>query len=162
MADDSSEVLNRMPYGFYSVTSRSGEEVNAMVANWITQASFEPRLIAFALQKTSFTHGLIAQEKVFVINLFLKEDAEKVKAFSKSREKNPEKMVGVQYTDGPQTGVPILEEAAGFIECKVRQIVDIGGDHDIVVGEVIGGGVQIEGTVDDSLTLPQIGWSYAG
>lgn len=59
MSDDpNKDALNMMPYGFYSVTSRDGDEVNAMVANWITQASFEPRLIAMGLQKSAYTYGM--------------------------------------------------------------------------------------------------------
>ena len=46
-----SEVLRRLPYGFYIITSRHGDDVNAMVLNWLTQVSFEPRMIAIGLQK---------------------------------------------------------------------------------------------------------------
>ena len=63
-------VLRRMPYGFYAVTSKSDEDVNAMVANWISQVSFEPRMVALGLQKSSFTHGVIESGGVFAINIF--------------------------------------------------------------------------------------------
>lgn len=53
------EVLRRLPYGFYSITSRNGDEVNAMVLTWITRASFEPRLVGLALQRASHTYGLV-------------------------------------------------------------------------------------------------------
>ena len=49
-----------------------------------------------------------------------------------------------------------------IFEFKVIQIVDIGGDHDIVVGEPVGAEVLKESEVEDILTLPHIGWSYAG
>jgi flavin reductase (DIM6/NTAB) family NADH-FMN oxidoreductase RutF len=71
-------------------------------------------------------------------------------------------MESAQYTPGPETGCPILEGAAAFLECKVVEFVDIGGDHEIMVGEVINAGVIKEGKVTDSLTLPHVGWSYAG
>lgn len=62
MSDDKiRDVLRMMPYGFYSITSRRGDEVNAMVANWITQSSFEPQLVTLALQKTSYSYGLITE-----------------------------------------------------------------------------------------------------
>ena len=53
------------------------------------------------------------------------------------RAKKPEKMAEANYSAAPETGVPVLAGAAAFIECKVTQIVDVGGDHDIVVGEAI-------------------------
>ncbi len=156
------EALKLMPYGFYAVTSRNNDEVNIMVANWLTQASFEPRLLAFALQKSSYTHGLVSKGGVFAINLFLKEDQESLKPFTKGRSKNPDKMEGADYTAAPETGCPVLAGAAAYIEIKVADIIDIGGDHDILVGEVIGAGVLKEAESSDILTLPDIGWGYAG
>ncbi len=163
MSDDPiKEALNRMPYGFYSLTSRNGDDVNAMVANWIMQASFTPRLMAIGLQKKAYTHGVISEGGVFAINIFNQEDQDAMMPFTKGRAKKPEKMAEASYTPAPQTGCPILADAAAYVECKVVKIVDVGGDHDIVIGEVIGGDVLKEGDVDDTLTLPQIGWSYAG
>ena len=58
--------------------------------------------------------------------------------------------------------MPYLKQAAAYLECQLVDIIDIGGDHDIVVGEVIGAGVIKPGETSDTLTLPDIGWSYAG
>ena len=156
------QVLTRLPYGFYAITSRAGEDVNAMVANWVTQVSFEPRLITLGLQKTCYTHGLIQAGRVFAVNLFLKADAEAIKPFTKGRSKNPDKMTDANYSPAPMTGCPVLEGAAAYIECEVVEIVDLGGDHDLVVGKVVGAGVEKEGAVGDTLTLLDLGWSYAG
>jgi flavin reductase (DIM6/NTAB) family NADH-FMN oxidoreductase RutF len=156
------EALKRMPYGFYSITSRNGDEVNAMVANWVMQASFTPRLVAIGLQKKAYSHDVIEAGGVFTINLFNSEDQEAMMPFTKGREKNPDKMADATYTPAPVTGCPVLEGAAAYIECRVQQMIDVGGDHDILVGEVVGGGVLKEGEVTDTLTLPHVGWSYAG
>ena len=155
-------ILRRIPYGFYSITSKHGDEVNAMVANWLMQASFEPRMLALRLQRTSHSYDLITKGKAFTVNIFLREDVEALKPYTKSREKNPEKMSGVNYSPAPETGCPILPDAAGYLECKVKEVFTTGGDHDIILGEVIGAGVLKDGSVDDSLTLPDLGWSYAG
>jgi flavin reductase (DIM6/NTAB) family NADH-FMN oxidoreductase RutF len=133
-----------------------------MVANWITQASFSPRLLVFALQKTSYTHQLVTSGKVFSINIFSEADAEIIKGFTKSREKNPDKVANAHYTPGPQTGSPIIDGAAAYLECRVVNIVDSGGDHDVVIAEIVGADVFKEGKADAMLSLPDIGWSYAG
>jgi flavin reductase (DIM6/NTAB) family NADH-FMN oxidoreductase RutF len=57
--DPIEEVLRMMPYGFYSITSKADDDVNAMVANWIIQVSFEPRQLALGIQKTCYTRELI-------------------------------------------------------------------------------------------------------
>lgn len=163
MSDDPiKDALNRMPYGFYSITSRNGDDVNAMVANWVMQVSFTPRLIALGLAKKAYSHEVISAGRVFAVNIFNKEDQEAMTPFSKARAKRPDKMETAQYTPGPETGCPILEGAAAYVECKVTQIIDIGGDHDVVIGEAIGAGINKPGEVTDTLTLPHVGWSYAG
>jgi flavin reductase (DIM6/NTAB) family NADH-FMN oxidoreductase RutF len=163
MSDDPiKDALRMMAYGFYCITSRIDNERNIMVANWIMQTSFEPRYIAIGLQKTSFTHKLIEEGKVFAVNIFNKADSEAIKPFTKSRAKNPNKVEEADYSDGPETGCPILVQAAAYLECQLVEIVDIDGDHDIVVGEVIGAGVSKPGDSSDTLTLSDIGWSYAG
>ena len=160
--DITKKVLQRLHYGFYSVTSRSGEDVNAMVLNWLTQVSFNPRMIAIALQKSSYTHNIIETGKVFAINIFSKNDKEIIKPIAKSRKKNPNKMNELEYSLGQETGCPIIEGSSAFLECQVVEILDIGGDHDIVVGEVINAGQKKPGDVEDTLVLADIGWSYAG
>ncbi|MCK4741603.1 MAG: flavin reductase family protein [Anaerolineales bacterium] len=163
MTDDTiKEVLKRIPYGFYAITSRSGDDVNAMVANWVMQTSFSPRQVALGLEKVSYTYGLIEKGGVFAINIFLKDGADALKPFMKGRSKNPDKMKDIQYSEGPETGSPILESAAAYLEYRVVRIVDTGGDHDTVIGEVVAAGVSSPGEVGDTLSLPDLGWSYAG
>lgn len=160
--DPIKEALRMMPYGFYSITSRADGEVNAMVANWVTQASFEPRLIAIGLQKTAYSHDLIEQGGVFAVNMFKQSNADAIKPFTKGRAKNPDKMKEAEYTPAPETGCPVLAGAAAYVECKVVNLIDVGGDHDILVGEVVGAAVVNPGDAGEMLTLPGLGWSYAG
>jgi flavin reductase (DIM6/NTAB) family NADH-FMN oxidoreductase RutF len=156
------DALKLMPYGFYAITSRNNDDVNIMVANWLTQVSFEPQLVAMGLQKSSYTHGLISEGGVFAINIFRKEDQDALMPYTKSRSKNPDKIKNSNFTEAPETGCPVLEGAAAYIEFKVADLIDVGGDHDILVGEAIGAGILKEAGTGDILTLPDIGWGYAG
>lgn len=163
MTDDAiKQALRMMPYGFYGITSRRGDDVNAMVANWVMQVSFEPRLIAFGLAKSAYSHSLIERSEVFCINIFNAEDSEALMGFTKGRGKNPDKMANASYDEAPETGCPILEGAAAYVECRVKQIVDVGGDHDVVIAEPVGAGVRKAFDAAETLSLPGLGWSYAG
>lgn len=163
MSDDPiKDALQRLPYGFYSITSRNGDDVNAMVANWVTQASFSPRLVAIGLAKNAYSRGVIEAGRVFAVNIFDKSDQEAIMPFTKSRARRPDKMDGVAFTAAPETGCPILEEATAYVECRVTHMMDVGGDHVILVGEAVGAGILKEGEVGDTLTLPDVGWSYSG
>lgn len=163
MSDDKiKEALRMMPYGFYAFTTKNGDEVNAMVVNWVSQMSYTPRLVAVGIAKSAHSHGLVKEGQVFGLNLFLGDDKDAIMGVTKGREKNPDKMKEADFTTAPETGVPILAGSAAYIECKVTQIVDVGGDHDIVVGEAINADVMKEGEPGDVLSLVKLGWSYAG
>lgn len=155
-------VLKRMPYGFYALGSKHGDDSNLMVMNWLTQVSFEPQLVAIGLQKTSHSHSLVEASGAFVINLFLKQDQDLIRPFTKSRAKNPEKMKDAKISPAPQTGAPVVDGAAAYMELKVVKKLDMGGDHDIFVGQVVNAAVLKPGEVGDSLSLLDLGWSYAG
>jgi len=71
-------------------------------------------------------------------------------------------MEEIKYSLDSVTGAPLLEDAAAYLECKVVNIQDVGGDHNIIVGEVVGAGINKAGEVENTLSLTKIGWSYAG
>jgi len=157
-----SDALNLIPYGFYAVTSRVGEDRNVMVLNWFSQVSFEPQHVVIGLQNTAHTMGLVKESGKFVVNIYRKEVANEIKPFTKSRKKAPDKFDQASYFDGPVTGVPVLKEAAAYLECKVVQITDTGAGHSVVLAKVVGGDVSKAGEASDTLTLPDLGWSYSG
>jgi len=163
MSDDKiKDALRMMPYGFYAFTTKDGDDVNAMVVNWVSQMSYAPRLLAVGIQKSCYSRGLLAVGGGFGLNLFLQADSDAIMGVTSGRAKKPEKMTEANYSAAPETGVPVLDGAAAFIECKVTQIVDVGGDHDIIVGEAINADVIKEGAPPDVLSLTELGWSYAG
>ncbi len=163
MSDDKiKEALRMMPYGFYAFTSKNGADVNAMVVNWVSQMSYAPRLLAVGIQKSCYSRGVVEAGGVFGLNIFLQADSDAIMGVTSGRAKKPEKMENAEFSAAPETGVPVLAGSAAFIECKVTQIVDIGGDHDIVVGEAINAEVIKEGGPPEVLSLTELGWSYAG
>ncbi|MEK6223112.1 MAG: flavin reductase family protein, partial [Chloroflexota bacterium] len=135
---------------------------NAMVCNWFTQVSFEPQHIVVSMEKSSYTYGLVAKSKQLAINIFDKSGADTIKNFSKSRAKNPDKFSSANYSDGPITGVPVIDEAVAFIECEVIDELDTGGRHALLLCKVVNAEVRKEGKSEETLTLLDIGWSYSG
>ena len=157
-----SDALKLVPYGFYGVGSSYEGDDNLMVLNWLTQASFEPQLLAIGLVKTAYSYGLIEKSGTFTVNLFRQEDRDAVMPLTKGRAKNAEKMQGAKISPSPELGNPVLDGAVAFIECKVVNKVETGGDHDIILAEVVNAEVRKPSEAKDMLTLPGIGWSYAG
>ena len=137
-------VLWTLPSGLYVVGSRAGERRNGMTINWVSQVSFEPKLLAISVEKTAFTHELISGGQVFALNTVSREDRAIVRKFTKPVEVDPDAMTlnGFPFHDG-LTGAPILDQAPAYVDCEVRQTVDV-GNHSLFIGEVVDAGFQAD------------------
>jgi len=136
-------LLWTFPSGLYVIGSRAGDRRNAMTANWVGQVSFEPKLVAVSIEKEAVTHELIAASGVFTVNTIDREDRAIVRKFTKpvDVDEAAHTLNEFPFHDGTATGAPILDQAVAFIECEVRNTVDVGG-HDLFVGEVVNAAFQ--------------------
>ncbi|HZQ85522.1 MAG TPA: flavin reductase family protein [Acidimicrobiales bacterium] len=135
-------VLWAFPSGLYVIGSRHGDRRNGMTANWVTQVSFDPKLVAVSVEKGALTHELIAGGGAFVVNVVDREDRAIVRKFTKpvAVDEAAHTLNEFPFHDG-RTGAPILDQAVAFVECEVRQQVDAGG-HTLFIGEVVDAGFQ--------------------
>ena len=133
-------VLWTLPYGLYIVGSRAGERRNGMTINWVSQVSFEPKLLAIGVEKAAFTHELITEGGVFALNTVAREDRAIVRKFTKPVEVEGTTLNGFPFHDGV-TGAPILDQAPAYLDCEVRQAVEV-GNHTLFIGEVVDAGFQ--------------------
>jgi flavin reductase (DIM6/NTAB) family NADH-FMN oxidoreductase RutF len=115
-----------------------------MTLNWATQVAFEPKLFGIGVEKTALTHELIAEGGAFSVCTISRDDRAIIRKFTKPVEVDEatSTLNGFPFHDGI-TGVPILNQAVGFIECAVRQPVDC-GNHTFFVGEVVAAGFQAD------------------
>ncbi len=131
-----------MPSGLYVVGSRAGDRRNAMTLNLATQVSFDPKLLAVSVVKEALTHRLISEGRVFSLCIVDREDRAIVRKFTKPVEVDLEAgtLNGFPFHDGA-TGAPVLDQAVAWIDCTVRQTVDV-GDHTLFIGEIVDVGFQ--------------------
>jgi len=131
-------LLWTFPSGLYVIGSRHADRRNAMTANWCTQLSFDPKLVGVSVDKTAVTHELIGQNGAFTVCTIDREDRAIVRKFTKpvDVDLDARTLNGFPFHDGPATGVPVLDQAASFVECAVRQEVDC-GDHTLFIGEIV-------------------------
>jgi flavin reductase (DIM6/NTAB) family NADH-FMN oxidoreductase RutF len=135
-------VLWTMPSGLYIVGSRAGDRRNGMTLNWATQVSFDPKLLAISVEKDAVTHELIEASGVFTLNVISREDRAIVRKFTKPVEVDTtaNTLNEFPFHDGA-TGAPVLDQAVAFVECEVRNNIDVGG-HTLFVGEIVNAGFQ--------------------
>jgi len=137
-------VLWKMPSGLYVLGSRAGERRNGMTINWVTQLSFDPKLVGVSVEVEAFTHELVADGGVFSVNLVAQEDRAIVRKFTKPVEVDLEAgtLNDFPFHDGA-TGAPILDQAPAFLDCEVRQSIEL-GNHTLFLGEIVDCAFQLD------------------
>ncbi|MGH7701317.1 MAG: flavin reductase family protein [Gemmatimonadales bacterium] len=157
-ADAKKTVLRQFPYGLYVVTVAHGGEEHGMTANWVTQAAFEPPMIAVAVENTSKTIGMIRDSHHFAVNVLHQGQRDLAGKLGRSSAQAPQKLKGIKTKPAPGADTPVLADALGWVECRLVTTLPA-GDHTLVLGEVIEAGVENEG---EALTLQEAGFKYSG
>lgn len=169
--DPVAEALELFPYALYIVGSRGSDNINGMMADWVMQISFEPRLMLVSLEKTATTLRNLRETGVFTVNILSDQDIETARKFAQPRAASKiigrsesgaaviyDKLRDVPYQPGPATDCPILDCALGYIECVVEEFTEA-GDHVLAIARVVGGATMRDG---QPLISRDLGWSYSG
>ncbi len=157
---DVRQAMRALTYGLYVLTAATDGEVHAATVSWVTQISFQPRLVAVALKRDSRIHEVVKQAGAFCLNVVGEGQEKLASTFFKFVEADPQTQTigGYAYALG-EAGVPTLPEAAAWIICRMVEEASPQGDHALVIGEVIAGGVN---PGRRPLALRDTPWSYAG
>ncbi len=168
------EAMHELPYGIYVIGSTRDDQPNAMIADWVMQVSFSPRLLAVAFERDSSSLQRIRDHGYFTVNLLNQEgngmalarqfvqpaNAAKVRGRSEAAAaQQHDKLAGVDYWRSERAlGCPVLEDALAYAECEAQQFLEV-GDHVLVTGRVLYAEVLNSG---EPLTSTYTGWSYSG
>ena len=142
---DLDKALGRLSGGLYVVTARQGEgetvRSGAMVASWVSQASFNPPGLTVAVARDRAIESLLQVEDRFVLNI-LREDnhQELLRHFLKRFSPGADRFAGVATLDGVAAGGPVLGDALAYLGCRVAQRMET-PDHWIIYAVVEQGNV---------------------
>lgn len=150
-------VLRLFTYGLYAVGVADGEDRNMFTANWLTQVSFDPPLLALSVENDSHSIDLIRRTGVFAVSVFADDQREQAGALGKRWALRPDKIDEVPHRAGV-TGCPIMADALGAVECRVMNSMTA-GDSTVFLAEVIAAETLREG---EPLTMRAAGFRHAG
>lgn len=105
-----------------------------LTANAFTSLSLNPPLILICVDKAAQCYSCFAGSNVFTVN-FLSEDQQEISR--RFATKGADKFAGLGWREGAN-GAAVLDGAIGYLECKIAQSYE-GGDHTIIIGEVLNG-----------------------
>src|SRR5690348_8429283 len=98
-------VLRLFTYGLYAVTCAHEGDANVFTANWLSQVSFEPPIVAVSVENDSASLPLILASGLFAINVFQTGQRELAGALGKPRARAGDKLATVAHTTSPN-GLP--------------------------------------------------------
>ena len=119
--------------GVTVIAMEYGGEVKALTANSFTSLSLDPPLVLFCLGKQARAGQIIHSTTRFCVNILADHQRDLSAFFAGAwRAPTPPKFSFVKWE-----GAPRLERCPAAIACALHAIHE-GGDHWIVVGEVVG------------------------
>jgi flavin reductase (DIM6/NTAB) family NADH-FMN oxidoreductase RutF len=129
--------MGRFATGIMLVSTVHDGLPRIMTVNAFTSVSLQPLLVLFCAEKIARFHDAVLASGSWAVSV-LDEDSEKVSRWLAARGRPLEgQLDGIPYHPGPVTGAPIVDSALAALECRTTAVHD-GGDHSIVVGEVLG------------------------
>ena len=138
---DLDKALGRISGGLYIITAKRGDVQSAMLASWVTQASFKPLGLTIAVAKDRAIESLMHVGDRFVLNVLEEGNYQLLmKHFLKRFPPGADRFAGVK-TQPAENGSPILTDALAYIECKVASRMEL-SDHWIVYATVDAGRVS--------------------
>ena len=141
--DRTEQAVGRIVGSLCVVAAKRGEVTSAMLASWVSQASFNPPGLTVAVAKDRAIEPLMHTKDKFVLNI-LKEGMNLRRHFLKSFAPGEDRFAGLE-TQEAENGCPILSDALAYLECTVESRIEC-SDHWLVYA-----------VVDNGKTLQSVG-----
>ena len=126
--------MRAFPQGVTVVTTATPEGPKGLTISAFTSISLNPPLVLVSISKASRVHPYFMGSNVFAINL-LADDQKSVSQRFAGMGEAADRFKGMDFAAG-QTGSPIIQGVRAVVECTKWKVYD-GGDHSIVIGEVV-------------------------
>lgn len=107
-----------------------------MTVNAFCSVSLDPCLVLVSLRRSSATCEVIRRTGWYTVNILMAEQSRLAERFARHELEPAQRFAGVPF-ETRLTGAPILSEALASLECRVVA-EHPGGDHTLLVGEVMG------------------------
>jgi flavin reductase (DIM6/NTAB) family NADH-FMN oxidoreductase RutF len=138
------KVTWKIPNALALVGSASDGEYNGMTTSWISQLSMEPVLVGIGVDNKALTHRLVSEGGSFTVNLWSSADTRPFVKFSKPAVRDGDTLNGYAFSTAT-TGAPVFSDSIAWMDCEVRQSIDL-GTHTLFLGEVVDAGVTDDDT----------------
>ncbi len=167
--------LQHLPYGIYVIGTVTPDGTpNAMVADWVMQVSFRPRIVCVSFERDATSLRNVRQTRQLTVSLLPESGMDLAARFLQPSDPSkiegrsaefaaPDKMRGVDYVplEHPElsAGAPVLQDSLAWIAAEAQQFIPV-GEHILALCRVFDGDAL---PIDEGpLTSLYTGWHYGG
>ncbi|QNG29285.1 diflavin flavoprotein [Synechococcus sp. LTW-R] len=154
--------LGRVIGSLCVLTTRKGSGESqlsgAMVASWVSQASFTPPGLTVAVAKDRAVEALLHVGDSFALNVLASgRESGPMKQFLQPFAPGADRFAGLDLEESPG-GQPILPDALAWLDCSVKQRMEC-GDHWLIYAQV-GSGALLDGEATTAVHQRRSGANY--
>ncbi|HAS12627.1 MAG TPA: monooxygenase [Acidimicrobiaceae bacterium] len=135
------QVLGHFPTGVTVIAGMDGDEPVGLAVGSFFSLSLDPALVGFCVDRSSGSWARMVDSGSFSVNILGADQEDVCRVFATSGE---DKFDGIGWKPA-ESGSPLIDGVLAWIDCAVED-VHAGGDHEIVVGRVLGLDVANEGS----------------
>lgn len=131
--EDFRRCLSEFGTGVTVITTQVEGEPYGMTSNSFASVSLDPPLVLWSIRRESTSFEAFRSCEHFAVNILADGQIPLSQRFAKS---GPEKFSDLAWQEGVG-GAPLLDDVVAQFQCRAHSAFD-GGDHVILVGEVLG------------------------
>lgn len=130
-------MLYPVPAVLVSCRDKEGKD-NVLTVAWAGTICSDPAMLSISVRKERYSHSMIKETGEFVVNLTTKELLRATDYCGVKSGRDEDKFATMELTKGEaeKVNVPIIMESPVNIECKVKQVLEL-GSHDMFIAEVV-------------------------
>jgi flavin reductase (DIM6/NTAB) family NADH-FMN oxidoreductase RutF len=139
-ADVFRHVVGQFATGITVVTTELDGVEHAMTASAFTSVSLEPLLVLVCVDKDARYRDAVLEAGFWGVSVLAASGRRAAEWFATKGRPLVGQLDRFPHHRGPVTGAALLDDALAWLECRNWAVYD-GGDHDIVVGQVVSTGI---------------------
>ena len=136
-------LFHQLTLGVYVIGVAGAGRRDGFTAAWVMQVSFDPLLLALSINPGNASYPLLRTGGGFTVSVLKQGQLELARRFGTQSGRDVDKLAGLRWRPG-RNGAPILEDALAYFDCELTDGMR-SGDHELVVGRVIDGGILAHG-----------------
>jgi flavin reductase len=135
-------VLSHLATGVTVVsTVDDGGSRHGMTVNSLTSVSLDPLLVLFCCERDASLHEPLLRSGSWTVSVLSAAQEDVSRWFTQRERHGTDQFAELDVRAGRTIGAPLLNGALSWLECRTWARYD-GGDHTIVVGEVVDLGID--------------------